>query len=532
MNEARRQEGAGLLPSLGAELEMVVIDDAGASGVVDDRYFLALQQSRGGSVQTRTETMKGRIVALVSAMGVNGIDNGFNLLETAHARIPAGAGGLDRLDANMRSDLVQVLEALDSQGLHLTSLAQHPTAGTGPEQYARAVAPKSVYDYLNRIRGWTHSAGIDAKAQNGPTTGVDLDNCIPALNLLLAASPAFIALFANSPFEAGRRSGLMETRMTLWPRVVKSSRIPADRERVGLPPRWFHSLGDYFAWTFAPGTVMQAIPAASGSYKGRTSLFVAGDGRLNAGDFFRGGAVPGREVQTGELQEIVPGAAHFEFLQWSNFLDFRIRFALGHPGPSQGELAAAFADPELFAPLFSEHAVNLYLENRCAGATFADADLAERAPHPVHSSCMIAPSAMQAGLVVAARAQGAGFCRRWPVQRVASLRERAIRNALSGNDPELRDFCAEVLELARHHLPATERRHLAYADWVLETGLTGAQRALDHLAGLKASGCGVNGLERLARARVVLPPLPGGDPGKEAGGRSASDLPKNGSHRA
>ncbi|MCC5986197.1 MAG: hypothetical protein JJT95_00850 [Pararhodobacter sp.] len=510
MNEGVAR-GGGALPSLGAELEMVVIDGAGASGLIDDRYFLALQQLRGGSAHTRAETMDGRIVALLSAIGVNGIDNGFNLLETAHAAIPAGAGGLDRLGACMRADLQQVLEALGAQGLHLTSLAQHPTAGTGPDQYARAVAPKSVYDYLNRIRGWTHSAGIDAKSQNGPTTGVELDNCIPALNLLLAASPAFIALFANSPFEAGRRSGLMETRMTLWPRVVGSSRFPADRERVGLPPRWFDSLGDYFDWTFAPGTVMQAIPAASGSYKGRTSLFVAGDGRLNAGDFFRGGPVPGRDVQSGESQQIVPGAAHFEFLQWSNFLDFRIRFGLGQPGPSQGELAAAFADPALFERLFRNHAVNLYLENRCAGATFADADLAERAPEPAQASCMIAPSAIQVGLVVAARAHGAGFCHRWPVERVTSLRKRAMRDALSGNDSELRDFCAEVLELARSHLPETDRRHLAYAEWVLDTGLTGAQRTLDHRAGLRSYGHGVNGLERLARARAVLLPPSGDD---------------------
>lgn len=509
MNDDGPRGGGGPLPSLGAELEMAVIDGAGASGLIDDRYFLALQKLRGGSGQTRIETMEGRIVALVSPMGVNGIDNGFNLLETAHAAIPAGTGGFDRLDARMRTDLGQVLEALDAQGLHLTSLAQHPTAGTGSEQYARAVAPKPVYDYLNRIRGWTHSAGIDAKAQNGPTTGVDLDNCIPALNLLLAASPAFIALFANSPFEAGRPSGLMETRMTVWPRVVSSSRVPADRERVGLPPQWFDSLGDYFAWTFAPGTVMQAIPAASGSYKGRTALFVASDGRLNAGDFFRGGPVPGREVQSGDLHEIVPGAAHFEFLQWSNFLDFRIRFAFGHPGPSQGELAAAFAEPALFEQLFRDHAANLYMENRCAGATFADVDLAERAPHPAQDSCMIAPSAMQAGLVIAARAHGAGFCHRWPMERVTSLRERAIRDALSGNDPELQGFCAEVLDLARLHLPETERGHLAYADWVLDTGLTGAQRALDHRAGLKASGRGAKGLERLARARAVLPPPPG-----------------------
>lgn len=508
-NAPRRAECA--LPSLGAELEMAVIDEAGASGLVSDQYFLALQRLRGGAGQTRVKTMNGHIVELTSAMGINGIDNGFNLLETAHAAIPAGTGGLDQLNLHMHIDLQQVLQALDVQGLHLTSLAQHPTAGTGSEHYARTVAPKPVYDYLNRVRGWTHSAGIDAKAQNGPTTGVDLDICMAAMNLLLAASPAFIALFANSPFEAGRRSGLMETRMTVWPRMLGSSRFPADRERVGLPPQWFESLGAYFAWTFGSGTVMHAIPAANGSYKGRVALFVAGDGRLNAGDFFRGGPVTGREVQTGELQEIVPNAAHFEFLQWSNFLDFRIRFAFDRPGPSREDLAVAFAEPALFQQLFRDHAANLYLENRCTAATFGDADLAERAPSVALESSIIAPSAIQAGLVMAAQAHGAGFCRRWPMERVISLRERAIRNALSGKDPELRDFCAEVLDLARSNLPTTQHRHLAYAEWVLDTGLTGAQRALDHHARLKISAGGANALEELARARTVVLPNAGGE---------------------
>ena len=267
------------------------------------------------------------------------------------------------------------------------------------------------------------------------------------------------------------------------------------------------SLGDYFAWTFAAGTAMHAIPSANGSYKGSTALYVVGDGRLNAGDFFRAGAVTGREVQTGQQQEIVPCAAHFDFLQWSNFLDFRVRFAFSDPGPSHDELAAAFTEPALFERLFRDHAVNLYLENRCAGATFADADLAERAPGQSSASCMIAPSALQAGLVSAAPEHGAGFCRRWSVERVASLRERSIRDALTVADTELRDFCAEVLELARQNLPATQRRHLAYAEWVLETGLTGAQRALDQLAAIKPTGSRIDDLETRHR-RAVLPACP------------------------
>ncbi|MCO0614910.1 glutamate-cysteine ligase family protein [Lutimaribacter sp. EGI FJ00015] len=505
------------LPSLGVEIEMPVIDDSGATGMVDERYFTALQARRGADA--RAEVLGARTVAISSPLAVNGVDNGWNLLETAHAPVPAGRGGLTVLARRMRDDMVDVGAALAVQGLRLTSLAQHPTAGCGAELYRRAVAPKPVYDYLTARRGWTHAAGIDAKAQNGPTTGAQPDGAVTALNLMLAAAPAFIALFANSPFENGRRSGFMETRMTLWPRMVASSRFPSDGARVGLPPRWFTSLGDYFAWTFAPGTVMQAVPAGSGSYKGSTALFEPGDGRMNAMRFLSGGPVTSRAVEAGKRILITPTAAHFEFLQWSNFLDFRLRFAFAPPGPRAEQISTALADPVRFLPLFRDHASNLYIENRCAGATFADADLAARAPHAVQASCMIAPLALQAGLMAAAPLEGAAFCARWPVARVARLRTQAIRAGLtpdpsgdrSGLATTLRAFCREVLDLARVNLPTADQGHLAYADWVLDTGLTGAQRAIDHRAELGRAGEGAAGLQRLARAREAVPPPPPND---------------------
>ncbi len=488
---------------------MPVIDAQGDTGFVDDRYFAALQRLRGEDACAHT--LGGRMVALSSPLGVNGIDNGWNLLETALAPVAAGHGGLAMLQRRMRDDIASVSAALQAQGLRLTSLAQHPTAGCGAQLYRRAVAPKPVYAYLTARRGWTHAAGIDAKAQNGPTTGTTPESAVQALNLLLTAAPVFIALFANSPFENGRRSGLMETRMTLWPRMVTSSRFPADRARVGLPPRRFASMGDYFAWTFARGTVMQAIPSGIGDYKGATALFEPGDGRMNARTFFAGGPVIGRSVQTGEPATITPSAAHFAFLQWSNFLDFRLRFDFFHPGPGVAELAAAFTEPSRFLPLFRDHASNLYIENRCAGASFADADLIDRAPRAAQASCMIAPLALQAGLVAAAPAHGGEFCARWPLARIARLRAEAIRNALSpasGSQAAhaLRVLCREVLGLARNHLPEADRDHLAYADWVLETGLTGAQRALEHRDRLGRLAFGAAGLRRLARAREALPP--------------------------
>lgn len=493
----------GPLPSLGAELEMVVIDATGASACVSEGYFEALRTIRNLKASNSVERIDGITLAVHSDIGVNGIDNGFNLLETAHAPIAAGYDGLTKLAVAIRRDLSEVLHALRADGFSLTSLAQHPTAGTGPSQYKRVVAPRPIYRYLTSQRGWNHAAGIDAKAQNGPTTGLSVDNSINALNLLLATSPAFISLFANSPFEGGQLSGLMETRMTLWPRMVSTSHIAADRDIVGLPPRWFSGLDDYFAWTFAPGSVMHAIPLKLGSYKSAAEFFVVGDGKTNAVDFFRGEGVEGLSVGSGKRKLLSPSAYCFEALQWSNFLDFRLRFAFGSTGPSADDIAHAFGQEGGFEILFRKHATTLYLENRCAGATFPDSDLAAIADPSVLDSCIISASALQAGLVMASASEGgavaATFLRRWPIETIHQLRDDAIRHALSSpQNPALIALCSEVLALAREHLPAPDRKYLAYAEWVLSTRQTAAQRAIEHWRRL-----GKPALDTLARERRV-----------------------------
>lgn len=497
---------AGILPSLGAEIEMPVMDRSGASACVGSRYFAALARRRQGLGPVAEIRQAGVTVGLNSALGINGIDNGFNLLETAHLTIPPAADGLDDLARRMAQDLADVGAALYEEGLSVCSLAQHPTAGIDPADYARRVAPKAVYRDLVAGRGWSHRVGIDAKAQNGPTTGIAPADAIAALNLLLIASPVFIALFANSPFEGGAETGLMETRMTLWPRMVATGQVSADRDLCGLPPRLFESIGDYWRWTFGPGTVAQALPQVSGDYKGDPDLWVAGDGTMSVPDIFAQAELPARRVTDGQPGRIVPTAAHFAYLQWSNFLDIRLRFAFADPAPEREEIAAAFAEPALFDRIFATRLANLYLENRCAGACFPDRPLSDLAGEAVAQAAMIAPSALQAGLVMAARADLTAFLARWPLAHVARLRDHAIRHALGrpagqSGDPEagrlLHALCDEVLDLAARHLPEASRGHLAYAQWVRRTGMGGAHRAL-------AAAQSERDLDALARSRRVL----------------------------
>jgi hypothetical protein len=492
------------LPRLGAEIEMPVMSETGASACVGPAYFERLADGYANSTPLR---LADRLVGIAHSAGINSIDNGFNLLETAHAPIDPAENGLTLLEDRLRTDAAQVAAALAADGLFICTLAQHPTAGIDPASYAARVAPKSIYRYLTGHRGWNHAVGIDAKAQNGPTTEVPPDQAIATLNLLLTAAPAFIAIFANSPFEAARRSGLMETRMTLWPRMVAASRASADRARCGLPPRVFTGFADYWHWTFAPGTVLQALPVGADSYKGDGALCVAGDGRLGAAQFFQQAEVPAKDLN-GKAVTLHPGAHHFDYLQWSNFLDFRLRFSFATPPPSRLEIAEAFTRPAQFEALFHNRIGNLYIENRCAGATFADMDLHAHAGADVAAGAMIGPSALQAGLTMAVGTpEAAALIKRWPMNRIRVLRAHAITAALGAPgkpDPApevsaaLHALCAEVLDLALWNLPEGERATLRYPRFVLETGLTGAARAL-------LAEPGFSTLDALAFSRRITP---------------------------
>ena len=85
---------------IGLEMEMIVVDRNDGRSHAVTMYFdtlAALKRARGLALDTHR--LGGRVSAIVTRDGESGLDNGFNLLETAFAPIAAGPGGLDRLAA-------------------------------------------------------------------------------------------------------------------------------------------------------------------------------------------------------------------------------------------------------------------------------------------------------------------------------------------------------------------------------------------------------------------------------------------------
>jgi hypothetical protein len=347
-----------------------------------------------------------------------------------------------------------------------------------PEYYAAVRAPKPIYDYWVLIRGWNHSVGVDAKAQNGPTTSVPFENAVAALNVSLALAPAFIALFANSPFESGRLTGLKENRLTIWPRMFETSFYGGDRRLQQMPEQPFRDLRGYFEWMFGEGTVMQTVPTTiSDPYKSAASAVqVEGDPSLL--EFLRSPAPEGRCLLSGQRVSLEPSVRHMEYLQFVQFLDARIRYGL-HTVPSLEEFFEAWEKPLGLEALYAKHSAYSYIEGRAAGANYPDSDLLNEPENDVAESCVISASAMQAGLL-RNLPEATKLVEKWSWRVARELRKSAIRFGLDGEvgGHRLIDFCRDVLQVAYDGLSPNERWMLAYPTYVCDTGLTGADRAI------------------------------------------------------
>ncbi|QAA95196.1 hypothetical protein CKA81_15985 [Pollutimonas thiosulfatoxidans] len=485
---------------LGLEIEMVPVHAGTGTSQPVSRYFDALRSIKlAKGVRATPFMLQGHCVALHTATGECGLDNGFNLLETALAPVNGGPGGLARLAQLAHEELADTMAALLADDACVLNASQHPACRRDADWYSKVCVPRPIYDELRGYRGWHHWEGIDAKAQNGANTSVPVHDAVAALNISLALAPAAIALFGNSPLESGRVTGLKETRMTLWPRVFGPARFAGDAWLSQYPGRPFHGLGDFFTWMFGEGTVSRALPISdAGDYKSAATAVLADDPCLSS--FLKAPGWTARCLDTGKVTHLLPDTAHFEYSQIGQFLDARLRYAL-RTRPPLAELLAAWQQEHGLEQLFEQCGAQVYIEARAPGAGFADAVLLQEAGAEVAHSMLLAPIALQCGLL--ANLDEAGrLVASWGWQPLGRLRQPAMRLGLE--DDRVAALCTEVLAVARDGLAKADRPWLAYADHVLQTRRSAADRMLAswHTAG----GSLEDRLALIARRHAALHP--------------------------
>ncbi len=462
-------------PRLGLEMEMVVADARSGASLPVRQYFDAmLHIKRARGLACTQDFLDDRCVAIQAPLAECGLDNGYNLLETALAPVTGGAGGLDRLAGAAYQELADAMQALHADGACVLNVSQHPACPRTQSWYESVCVPRPIYRELRGYRGWHHWEGIDAKAQNGANTSVPVAQAVRALNVAVALAPASIALFANSPLESGALTGYKENRMTLWSRVFGPARFPGDLLLSTYPKRAFHDLADFFSWMFGTGTVTRGLPMSL-SYDYKSVPVVIPNDAPSLLEFLHAPQWTGYRRDTGQAVTLTPQAQHFVYSQIGQFLDARLRYRLDSLPALQDILRAWRQDGGLEA-LFDAHGAQTYIEARAPGAGFADAALLQEAGTDIACSLLLAPSALQAGLL-------GNLDEAWQLvndrgwQTLGDLRLSAMRSGVA--DARVRALCVDVLAVARKGLAPGDRHWLAYPEYVLAEGRCGADRLLD-----------------------------------------------------
>lgn len=493
------------MPTLGVELEMPVVEKKSGSLYAVKDYFQALHAIK----KKRDENchliqLGGLDHAVLSNLVVSSVDNAYNNLESAIGPINNAPNGLDQLQTIIHRELVDITTALTAENAAVINFAQHPFALLDQNYYLAVKSPKPIYKYLTDYRKWSHYIGVDAKAHNGPTTGTSFDKAIAELNTLIGLSAAFIALYANSPFEGGRLTGLQENRQMLWLRMFASSRFTGDVKLAIMPDAPFKDLRHYLTWMFGPGTHMHVVPAChGGDYKKSSDLMhVQGDVPLL--DFLQAKSWGATDLDGRRQTRVQPTIQHMEFQQFAQFLDVRIRYRFKEEFKLEHFLSAWKSGLPL-EDLFAKYSDSCYLEGRAAGANFPDRELVETAGNTVCRSMVISPSAIQFGLLRQLE-QAWELIESYSWETLKSLKKAAIRDGLHATVGKVavKDLCKEVIDIAGMGLYADQAWMLAYPEYVLKTGQTGADRAIALFQRL--SGSTTQRLQQLALQRCMVPP--------------------------
>ncbi|MFA9288783.1 MAG: hypothetical protein ACEQSA_02815 [Weeksellaceae bacterium] len=496
----------------GGELEKVIAQSqTGEMQAVSQSYFetlSAIAKERGDEVHFHESDIKPdvKLGTVSTTLGEQGLDNGFNLLETA---LPYG-DSLSDLQKRMQLDLETTQQALASDKVSVINLSNHPLGTTTFADYSKYVAPKGVYSYI-WFRGWDHTAGINARAQNSPATSVIPAQAADAVSVIIGAGAAFIGLFANSPYEEGQRADYKESRLMMWDRMMAHSKFQGDRRTARFPEKRFHTMAEYFQWMFGPQTSLHFVLGSGTDYKsiGDKILYVQDMpsvleflSKPSWKAYYLNDLLRNFPPQT--IEDVKPNIGHMETMQFAQFAGARIRYGLKHDSFPLVEFleACAQTDKQNVEAIFEKHAMFTYIEGRDPGANFPDVEL-RNAGKDIAETAMVSPSAIQAGLM-ANLSEAVAYIDSFDWKTLGLLREEAIKNGLIGKvgDITVADFAEKIVEIAATGLAEDDKKLLDYPEYVLKTGKNGADRAVEFVE--NATGTMEEKLKALVVSRKVI----------------------------
>lgn len=404
--------------------------------------------------------LKTGVSAAMNPCKYTGFDNGFNLPELSLGPV----NDLVSLKTLIDTNLSRLSKHLHRSGLGLINFSEHPFTDITPEFYNRMRVPRPIYTYWQNVRGWNHSCGIDAKASIQSNIGVSAERALDALNVMIGCAPAFIAIYANSPFEGGRLTDNIENRLTLWTRMFENSTYPSDRDN-GSRTTYFSSLSEYFEWMYGDNFI-HAFPWPLANYKECDDVFVPLH-PVTYTDFFTSNGIACKSIMHGTEQWIAPSIQHYEYFQFAKFQDARIRFFIRDN----------FRISEFKQKLknFAEITETIYIEMRSPGTNLPDKIIRNVAGNEVADSVIISVCALMKGLL-----SNLDEALSYLPEHVSDMRGKAIRESVGNH--QVRTFASRIIEVAQRGLSDSEKWMLSYPRYVVNTGLSNGIRGVQDYA--------------------------------------------------
>jgi len=464
------------MSTYGAEIEKPISDiTTGQPRGLSQRTFARISEIFDKSELDYSDIEPNTVIAVEApTIGHIGLDNGYNLQETS-SKVTKSLGDLENI---IQTDLKTIQNVLAEEGATVINLSIHPLGKTDKETHRVFVAPKGVYKYIAK-RGWDHAAGIDAKAQNSPSTGVLPENAAKALTTIIGASAAFVGIFANSPFQEGKVSQFKESRLKMWDRFFKNSISEGDRVTAKFPDKPFNTLKDYFGWMYGEGTNIHFVMASGDNYKTFGEAVILIDNNPSVLEYLSMKKANGKFLKSGDKVQIKPNLKHAEVLQFAQFASARIRWHFDHSRVNVDQFLEAYENNRL-EELFSKGAVSdIYIEGRDPGANFPDSYL-KTLNSDIAWSTVTSPSALQAGIINNLN-EAYSYISNFSWKHLDLLRESAIIKGLQGEVDGINvyEFAKKIFEIAGRGLSMPDHRMLAYPEHVLNTKQNGADRALE-----------------------------------------------------
>lgn len=377
----------------------------------------------------------------------------------------------------------ELMDIVAKDNASVLNFAELPNQPVSKDAYNKQALDKTFYYYMRDVRGFSHYVGVDGKTQLSPSTGIEIKKAMNALNLITKLSPLFIALYANSPFEEGKDTGVAENRLSLWEREFATSIFPQDKELYCNPKTLFTSWKHYFEWMYGRNIPFFALCAdKEQGFKVNHELCYLTDAP-DMMTFLRKDNWKAKDVCTHKELRIKPHIKDFIDQQFLLFSDARARYNFDCEKTSIKEFLYAFdKGPDFFEDYVAELFTYAYIENRVSGSCSPDRQLKEMLQSEednILKSVHISISALQAGILRNAEAIEKYLESIAYFESYDMYKDEAIKFALQGHVKGINIVSTflEIVKQARQACNATEEKYFSYIEYSLEEKVCGADRA-------------------------------------------------------